>query len=238
MMGLKPAEIDVVFAYHSPDEVLSFEQHLDNSIWILTSRVPQFFSIGQDYSQWAGWAIRTIEFLPLHVAITTTNNVLCCGSIYHQNAVSRSFEQWLMWPGTQHAIGFIISSGNVSLFWLFCIFDAMVRAWRALSLYRPQPSQQPSSPGGSMKKYQKMVRSMRCWQPSRRRSWAGAAGQKMNGNCPFFFMLATHSFFFIRDKTNAYTHVNMFHTDIRLLTTRQHVIIYFFFTISSLLCSF
>jgi hypothetical protein len=51
----------------------------------------------------------------------------------------------------------------------------------------------------------------------------------MNGNCPFFFMLATHSFFFIRDKTNAYTHVNMFHTDIRLLTTRQHVIIYFFF---------
>lgn len=28
MMGLKPAKIDVVFAYHSPDEVLSFEQQL------------------------------------------------------------------------------------------------------------------------------------------------------------------------------------------------------------------
>ena len=71
-----------------------------------------------------------------------------------------------------------------------------------------------------------------------RRSWAGAAppGQKMNGNCPFTLCSLPTPFFSSGWETRQmHTHVNMFHIDIRLLTTRQHVI-YFFFTISSI-CS-
>ncbi len=44
MMGLKPAEIDVVFAYHSPDEVLSFEQQLGQFyLNIDATGIPIFF---------------------------------------------------------------------------------------------------------------------------------------------------------------------------------------------------
>ena len=76
--------------------------NLDNSIWILTPRVPQFFHrLGPSslitrrptHKTWTGH--KDDRILPLHIAITTTNNVLCCCTIQSKCSVTQ-LEQLLI----------------------------------------------------------------------------------------------------------------------------------------------
>lgn len=144
-----------------------------------------------------------------------------------------------MWPGTQHAIGFIISSGNVSLF-LALLYLRRDGTCMTCSVAIPTTAittaiiawwiDEKIPKNGSINALLTTIKATqlgwRCWAKDERKLSSFS-----------LCSLPTPSFSY--ETRQMHTHVNMFHTDIRLLTTRQHVIIYFFFTISSLLlCSF